>query len=178
MVGRPALCENIMPIRIGTSERGGTFHTQAMALASVLGRVPSLPPVEVVESLVGASIENANRLDAGALDVGFVSAPWVAAAKKGEAPFTRSIDLKTMVPMNLGPNFFVVRADSQLHNVGDLRGKRLAVGLKTGGMTPHAEAVLAAVGLVPNDPERVYAGFAEGAKMLVAGQIDAQYQCP
>jgi uncharacterized protein len=137
-----------------------------------------LPPVEVVESLVGASIENAHRLDGGALDFAFISAPWVAAAKKGIAPFARAIDLKTVAPMNVGPNFFVVRADSGLHHVGDLRGKKLAIGLKTGGMTPHAEAVLAAIGLGPHDVERVYVDFAEGAGMLIAGEVDAQYQRP
>lgn len=167
-----------MPIRIGVSERGGTFYTQGLALGAVLARTTSLPPVEVVESPVGASIENANRLDSGDLDFGFVSAPWVAAAKKGAAPFSHAIDLRTAAPMNLGPNFFVVRADSKMHNISDLRGRKVAVGLTTGGMIHHAEAVFAAVGLGPNDLERVYVNFAEGAEMLFSGRIDAQYQCP
>lgn len=167
-----------MTIRIGASEAGGTFYTQALALKEVFDRVPELSPVEVVESRVGASIENALRLDAGALDFAFISAPWVAAAKTATAPFSRSIDLQTVAPMNLGPNFFVVRADSALYNVSDLRGKRLAIGLQTGGMTPHANAVLKAIGLRPDDLERVYVDFAEGARMLIAGDVDAQYQRP
>jgi TRAP transporter TAXI family solute receptor len=167
-----------MTIRIGASELGGTFYTQALALKEVFGRVPALPPVEIVESRVGASIENAIRLDARVLDLAFVSAPWVAAAKKGIAPFSRSIDLKTVAPMNLGPNFFVARADSTLRNVTDLRGRKLAIGLKTGGMTPHADAVLKALGLGPNDLERVHVDFAEGARMLISGEVDAQYQRP
>ena len=167
-----------MTIRIGASEVGGTFYSQALALKAVLSRVPALPTVEVIESRVGASIENAIRLDADALDFAFISAPWVAAAKTGTAPFSRSIDLKTVAPMNLGPNFFVARADSTLWNVSDLRGMKLAIGLKTGGMTPHADAVLGALGLGPNDLERVYVDFAEGARMLIAGEVDAQYQRP
>jgi uncharacterized protein len=167
-----------MHIRIGASERNGTFHSQALALKEIFSRVQALPPVEVVESNVGASIENAIRLDAGALDFAFISAPWVAAAKQGTAPFSRSIDLKTVAPMNLGPNFFVVRADSTLHSVSDLRGRKLAIGLKTGGMTPHADAVLNALGLGQNDLDRVYVDFADGARMLIAGEVDAQYQRP
>lgn len=170
--------QNHMTIRIGASERDGTFYTQALALKEAFSRVPAMPPVEVVESRVGASIENAFRLDSGALDFAFISAPWVAAAKKGAAPFSRAIDLRTVVPMNLGPNFFVARADSTLRNVSDLRGKRLAIGLKTGGMTPHANAVLEALGLGPHDLERVYVDFADGARMLVSGEVDAQYQRP
>jgi len=167
-----------MTIRIGASERGGTFYTQALALKEVFGRVPALPPIEIVESEVGASIENAIRLDADALDLAFISAPWVAAGKNGTAPFSHRIDLKTVAPMNLGPNFFIARADSALQYVSDLRGKRLAIGLKTGGMTPHANAVLAALGLGANDLERVYVDFSEGARMLISGAVDAQYQRP
>ena len=167
-----------MSTRIGVSERDGTFFTQGMALKHVLDGVPSLRPVMVVESAVGASIENANLLDSGGIDFGFVSAPWVSAAKQAFKPFTHSIDLKTVLPMNVGPNFFVVRANSDMHMVSDLRGKRVAVGLTTGGMVHHADAVFAALGFADRDIERVHVNFADGAEMLAAGKVDAQYQCP
>ena len=167
-----------MRIRIGVSERGGTFYTQGLALKAILEQFTTLPPVEVVESPLGASIENANRLDLGEIEFGFVSAPWVVAAKEGVVPFSHSIDLQTVAPMNLGPNFFVVRADSELHNISDLKGKKVAVGMATGGMVHHAEAVFSAIGLGPLDLERVYVNFADGARMLASGKIDAQYQCP
>ena len=167
-----------MPIRIGTGERGGTFHTQGLALKAVLDRIPQTAGVEVVESPAGISIENANRLDAGDIDFGVISAPWVVAASQGTAPFMHAIDLCIAAPMNLGPNFFICRADSKLRKVADLRGKRVAVGMKDGGMAPHAEAVFAALGIGPGDLERVYVDFAEGAEMLATGAVDAQFQCP
>ena len=167
-----------MNLRIGTSEIGGTFYTQALALKNILKNVRSLPPVAIIESTAGASIENALRLEAGELDLAFISAPWVSAAKKGVAPFATSLDLKTVAPMNLGPNFFVARADSDLHMVRDLRGRRLAIGLPTSGMTPHAEAVLQALGIGDNDITKVHVGFAEGARRLISGEVDAQYQRP
>ena len=165
-------------IRIGVSEKGGTFFSQGMALKSVLKGVSGLPKIEIVESPVGASIENALRLEQGEIDFGFVSAPWVAAACMGKQPFTSAIDLKTVAPMNLGPNFFVTSARTGLHSVSDLKGKKVAVGLRSGGMVPHAEAVFAAIGFKPDDIERVYVGFSEGAEMLARGQVDAQWQCP
>ena len=167
-----------MSLRIGVSEFGGTFYTQALALRDVLKTIPSLPLIEVVETRAGASIENALRLEAGELDMAFISAPWVAAAGMGIPPFNSRVDLRTVAPMNLGPNFFVVRADSDLHNVRDLKGRRLAIGLPTSGMTPHAEAVLGALGIGSGDIEKVYVDFAEGARMLISGAVDAQYQRP
>jgi len=167
-----------MSIRIGVSERNGTFFSQGMALKEILDRIPALRPVEIVESAVGASIENAHLLDSGDIEFGFVSKPWVAAAAKATQPFDRSIDLKTVLPMNVGPNFFVARADSNLHSVSDMRGRRVAVGLTTGGMVHHAEAVFSALGFEFRDVQRVYVNFSDGAVMLAAGEIDAQYQCP
>ena len=167
-----------MPIRIGTGERGGTFHTQGLALKAALARDPSIPAIEVVESPSGISIENANRLHAREIDFGFVSAPWVAAARKGEPPFDHPIDLRVAAPMNVGPNFFVARADSELRKVSDLHDRKVAVGLKSSGMAQHAEAVFAALGIASKDLERVYVDFADGAEMLAAGEVDAQYQCP
>lgn len=167
-----------MPIRIGTGEHGGTFYTQGLALQSVLEGAPRIPAIEVVESPLGMSIENAIRLDAGEVDFAFISAPWVAAARKGQPPFTRAIDVRAAAPMNLGPNFFIALADSGLRKVSDLRGKKVAVGLPNGGMAPHAEAVFAALGIGAGDLERVYVDFASGADMLAAGEVDAQFQCP
>jgi TRAP transporter TAXI family solute receptor len=167
-----------MPIRIGTGERGGTFFTQGMALKAAFERDPQAAPLEVLESPGGVSIENANRLDAGNIEFGFISAPWVAAALQGAPPFAHPIDLRIAAPMNVGPNFFVVRADSRLRKVADLRGKKVAVGNSGGGMVQHAEAIFAALGIGPDDLERVYVNFAQGADMLATAKVDAQFQCP
>ena len=75
-----------MTIRIGTSERDGTFHSQGLALKAVLERQPSLAPVEVLR-IDTASIENANRLHAGEIAFGFMASNWIGRAKNGEAPF-------------------------------------------------------------------------------------------
>ena len=162
-----------MPIRIGTGERGGTFYTQGLAIQAALERIPRFPTIEVVESRTGVSIENASRLDAGDIDFGFISAPWVASARQGMRPFDRPIDLRVAAPMNLGPNFFVARADSGLRKVPDLRGKTVAVGVKGGGMAEHAEAVFAALGIDADGLNRIYVDFAEGAEMLACGEVDA-----
>ena len=136
-----------MLIRIGTGETGGTFYTQGLALKAALERTPRLPPIEVVESRAGVSIENAIRLDAGEIELGVISAPWVASAARGTHPFDRPIDLRVAAPMNVGPNFFIARADSGLRKVSDLRGKKVAVGMNGGGMAEHAEAVFGALGI-------------------------------
>jgi len=167
-----------MAIRIGTAERGGTFHTQGLALKSVLALSPLLAPVEICESAVAASVENAERLHAGGLEFGFMAANWVGRAKRGEAPFAAPIDLRIVAPMNAGPLFFVARADSRLRSVADLRGLRVVVGPERSGMAQHAQVILGALGITLSDIAPVHLDFAAGADALVAGRADAQLQCP
>jgi uncharacterized protein len=166
-----------MPIRIGTSERDGTFYSQGLALKEVLQRRPALAPVEVLESR-SASTENAGRLHAAEIELGFMASNWIGRAKNGEPPFAHPIDLAMAAPMNAGPLFFIVRAESPIRSFADLRGRRVAVGLRTSGMVQHAHGLLRALGLSFSDFSPVYLDFAAGAVALAAGEVDAQFQCP
>jgi TRAP transporter TAXI family solute receptor len=166
-----------MTIRIGTSERDGTFNSQGRALKTVLERQPQLAPVTVLDS-ASASIENANRLHAGDIEFGFMASNWIGRASKGEAPFAQPIGLRMAAPMNAGPLFFVVRADSPIRSVADLRGRRVAVGIRTSGMVQHVHAIFGALGLSFAVFSPVYLDFAAGADALAAGEVDAQFQCP
>jgi len=91
-----------MTIRIGTSERDGTFHSQGRALKVLFERRPALAAVEVLASN-SASMENALRLDAGEIELGFMASNWIGRAKNGEAPFAGRIDLAMAAPLNAGP---------------------------------------------------------------------------
>lgn len=164
------------PLRIGTAERNSTFLSQGRALKAVLDQA-GLGPVEISET-AQASIQNALRLDADEIDFGFMAANWIGRAKNGEPPFAKSIDLRMAIPMNAGPLFFIVRADSPLRTTADLRGKRIAFGLRLSGMAQHAVVLLAALGIAVADVEPHYLDFAAGAQALAGGAIDAQLQCP
>jgi len=166
-----------MVIRIGTNERGGTFHTQGLALKAVLDRIDILAPVEVLES-AQASIDNANRLHSGELDFGFMASNWLGRARLGETPFAQPVDLRMAAPMNAGPLFFIARADSPIRVVADLRGRRVAVGPRYSGMTQHVHCIFGALGLSFADFTPLYLDFATGADALAAGEADAQFQCP
>jgi hypothetical protein len=166
-----------MGIRIGTAEHDSTFYGQGLALKMVLERQPTLAPVEVLVS-GHASIENAKRLHAGAMEFGLMASNWIGRAKRGEPPFSQPIDLRMAAPMNAGPLFFIARADSGLRSLSDLRGRRVAVGGASSGMAQHAGVIFAALGMSPEEVEPLFLDLAEGADALAAGRVDAQLQCP
>jgi TRAP transporter TAXI family solute receptor len=166
-----------MTIRIGTSERDGTFYSQGSALKTIFERQPELAPVELVESK-SASTENAGRLEADEIEFGFMASNWIGRARNGEAPFGKPIDLAMAAPMNAGPLFLVVRAESPIRSFSDLRARRIAVGPRTSGMVQHAHCIFGALGMSFSDFEPIYLDFAAGAEALAAGDIDSHLQCP
>ena len=161
-------------VRIATSEEGGTFWTQGMALKSVLGRVPALAPVEILAS-PGASIATAEAVSAGDAAFGFMAANWLPRALVGEAPFARAMDLRIVAPMNTGPLFFIARADRRYRGVRDLARKRVVFGPEKSGMAQHARTILDLLGL---EVTPLFLDFAAGAAAVETGAADAQLQCP
>jgi TRAP transporter TAXI family solute receptor len=166
-----------MAIRIGTSERDGTFHSQGRALKAVLDRIPSLSPVDVLTSDT-ASVENANRLHVGEIEFGFMASNWIGRARNGESPFRMPIDIRMAAPMNAGPLFFIVRAQSPIRSLADLRGRRIVLGPEHSGMVQHIHTIFGVLGLKFSEFTPVYLDFAAGAQALARGEVDVQFQCP
>ena len=166
-----------MTIRIGTAEAGGTFHSQGAALARVLDAAGVGSGVEVLAT-ANASVGNAERLEAGEIEFGFMAANWIGRAKDGTPPFARPLALRMAAPANTGPLFFVVLAASELRRIPDLVGKRVAVGIRDSGMVQHVHTIFDALGIPFAAIDPAYVGFEEGADALAAGALDAQFQCP
>src|SRR5512145_42129 len=117
-----------MAIRMGTSEHGGTFYTQGIAFAELFnrGRVEEKCIVKTTE----ASIHNAEQLDRGELEFGFMASNWIGRAKNATAPFSKRIALRMVAPANAGPMCFVKLAAAPIESVADFKNKRIAVGPK------------------------------------------------
>ena len=166
-----------MTLRIGTSEAGGTFHTQALAIAGLFNKSrPDGEKCVVTTNL--ASLDDVNRFDRGELEFAFMASNWIGRARDGAPPFTRSVALRMVAPANAGPMFFVTRADSPIKTVCDFTGRRIALGPKGSGMAQHTEVIFKILGISFDSFTPVYLGFPEGAEALIAGDVDAQFQRP
>lgn len=163
-------------IRIGTSERGGTFWTQGEAIASLLRRDHELDS-EILDA-EQASIENCRRLDAGLIELGFMASNWIGRAYRGDVPFEKPVDIRMVAPVNSGAMFFIARADSPLRTVRDMVGKRVSIGPEGSGMVQHIHTIFGVLGISFDDFTPVYLSFEEGGRALEAGVVDAQWQCP
>lgn len=165
-----------MVIRIGTSEYGGTFYAQGQAIAELFNRAAGADRCVVQTS--DASIHNAEQLDRGELEFGFMASNWIGRAKNATAPFTKPIAVRMVAPANAGPMCFVKLASSPLRSVADFQGRRIAIGAKGSGMEQHIHTIFDILEIPFDSFTPVYMGFAEGADALVAGAIDVQFHPP
>jgi uncharacterized protein len=166
-----------MALRIGTSEHGGTFYTQGQAIAELFNRGKAESDKCGVQT-TDASIHNAEQLDRGELEFGFMASNWIGRAKDATAPFTKPIAVRMVAPANAGPMCFVKLAGSPIQSVADFKGKRIAIGTKGSGMEQHIHTIFNVLGISFDSFTPVHMGFAEGADALVGGKIDVQFHPP
>lgn len=166
-----------MAIRIGTNEEGGTFFTEGQALARLLDEKTDLGPVEV-HPIISASVGGILGLHEGKYDFAISASNWIGRAMRGEDPFGEPIDLRMVAPANAGAMFFVVPASSDLRTVDELRGRRVAIGVRDGGMVQHIHTMFDALDIPLQTIEPLYETFPEGAEALIAGKVDAQWRAP
>jgi TRAP transporter TAXI family solute receptor len=166
-----------MSIRMGTSEDGGSFYTQGLAIVELFNRGRSDGDKCVVQT-IDASIHNTEQLDRGELEFGFMASNWIGRAKDAAPPFKSKIALRMVAPANAGPMCFVKLASSPIRSVADFKGKRIAIGTKGSGMEQHIHTMFDVLGISFDSFTPVHMGFAEGADALVAGAIDVQFHPP
>ena len=166
-----------MQITIGTSEFESTFYTEAEAIGRVAREQGAFDRVEVFPTPT-ASVGNAELLESGEIEFGFLAANWIGRAARGEAPFARPLDIRLAAPANSGPMFFIALRGSGLETVDDLRGKRVSIGPAGSGMAQHVATMLEVLGIGFETFEPVHLNFLDGANALAAGEVDAQFQCP
>ncbi len=133
---------------------------------------------QCVVQTTDASIHNAEQLDRGELEFGFMASNWIGRAKNASAPFTKPIALRMVAPANAGPMCFVKLASSPVQSVADFKGRRIAIGTKGSGMEQHIHTIFGVLGISFDSFTPVHMGFAEGADALIAGAIDVQFHPP
>jgi len=171
-----------MSVSIAAFDRGGTAYAQATAIASVVeaggsDAASALGEVRVLETLAD-SVGSVVRMESGEADFGFAAANLLGRAVRGETPFAAPVGIRTVAPVHVGPMFFVVPARSGLQYVGELRGKRIAVGVHGAGVPELVVTIMRALGWPQSGGfEPLHLDFSEGAEALIAGRTDALV-CP
>ncbi|MEW2636455.1 TAXI family TRAP transporter solute-binding subunit [Streptomyces sp. NPDC048389] len=159
-------------IKVAAGNPGGVYADYGAGYADLVES--RLPGVSAQVLHTGGSVENLRRVAADQAQAGFTLADSAADAVAGSAPFSRKLPVVALASLYDNYVQLVVRADSPVRSVKDLRGLRISVGAEGSGTVLIAERILRVAGLSPDgDLASLRLDVRESATALAAGRIDA-----
>jgi TRAP transporter TAXI family solute receptor len=175
--------------RIGTAATGGSFFEIGGIIAGAVSGPTEAPPcgrggtcgvpglVAVAQATPG-SVGNLRLIDSGEIESGFAQADLAGWAYNGVKLFAgsgRLRELRAIASLFPAVAHFVVRADSPIRSLADLKGKTIAVGEAGSGSAADATVLLEAAGLGDGDVVQKYLRPGPGAAEVKAGTVDAMF---
>lgn len=178
---------NLHYFRIGTGTTSGTYFPLGGLIANAISNPPGSRPCEkggscgvpgliAVAQATSGSVENIALLRKNGVEAAMAQADLVWAAYSGIGPFAGQAPFEGLRSMGvLYPEAIqiVVRADSNIRRIPDLRSRAVSVGEEGSGILVEARMVLEAHGLTEKDIWPSYLKPATAADRLAAGQLDA-----
>ncbi|GAA0565662.1 TAXI family TRAP transporter solute-binding subunit [Halomonas salifodinae] len=162
-------------LSIATGGTGGTYYPYGGGLAELINN--HIEGASAVAEVTGASVENMGLVWRGDSDLALALADTVYQAYSGTGDFEGRQLENIRALASIYPNAvqLVTLADSEVHSLADLRGKRVSVGAPGSGTELNARALLEANGIDYDDftPQRL--NFNETADAIRDGDIDAGF---
>lgn len=156
---------------IGTGSQSGTYFPLGGALAQVW--TDHIPGVTLRAEVTAASVENIIKVAAGQQLAGIAMGDSVLAAVRGDPPFREPMEVAVLFALYPNVVQILVPANSTIHSVADLKGKRVSVGAPGSGTRVGALAVLSALGIQQGDFRPRSLDYSATTEALASGQIDA-----
>ena len=165
------------PVTLATGTPGGIYHPVGNAICRMFNLAGEQQKVPCVAVSSDGSVANIRRVESGESTFGLSQTDIAYAAFHGEGPFAAAgPDPKLRMLIALYPEDFTVlaRADADIRDFQDLRGKRIGIGKSGAGYTFTRDVVLGFYGWTISDPERLLElGPAEQNQTLCGNGADA-----
>jgi uncharacterized protein len=160
-------------VRLVTGTPGGNFYVLGEALAREYRR--ALPNVDIEVRPSDGSASNLEALQRGDADIGLSHADVTYLAFAGRLGSQRSAfaRLRGVAMLETAAVHVVVRANSGIRSVDQLRNRRISLGRPSWGNSSTAALVLRAFGLGLGDAHVEPLRYDEAASRLSSGELDA-----
>lgn len=161
-------CGNGDTLRMGTGNVGGHYYNYGNVLREYAGDVLDV-------KRTAGSQANMRLLNEGFVDVAIVQSDVLSEAVNGTGDFSGEpvSDVRAVAGLYSEAFQLVVRSDSDIYELADLKGKKMSVGEEGSGVAKNAEYLFRSAGVDISDTETVYMSYAESAAALEKGDIDA-----
>lgn len=170
----PSVAEAQTTVRFAAGQQGSQNYGVNAALAQAFKTGADL---NTSVQAFGGPTSYLPLVNSGELDVAAVVMPDLGDAVRGTGPFAGNAqkNLRLVAALFPSPVGLMVRKDSGITSIRDLKGKRVTWGLTAqASLLPYVEGALANGGLTRNDVKLVpVASVANGVDDVVAGRADA-----
>ncbi|WIX89093.1 TAXI family TRAP transporter solute-binding subunit [Amycolatopsis sp. DG1A-15b] len=151
-------------LRIAAGNPGGVYNGLAQTLATAWQADLEIERPQVLQTQ--GSPDNVNKVLAGEADVAFV------AADVAEDRYKADRELTALARIHDDYLHVVVRTESDIRSVEQLRGHRIAIGSPASGVEYIADKLLDAAGLT-GSASRIHLGLDDAITALLRGEVDA-----
>ena len=159
-------------LSIATGGSGGVYQVYGGGLADLLS--DELPDAPTTAETTSASVDNLLLVADGESDVAFSLADSAIDAVEGSESFERPLPLRALGTLYPNITQVVVKADSGIESIDDLKGKTVSVGAPNSGTEVIALRLFEVAGLDPDDDiSQRGLGVGESAQAIRDGSIDA-----
>lgn len=163
-------------IGIGAGKQGSQNYATSAAMGKFLSDELGL---DVRVQSYGGAGQTLPLLDTGRLDLALVPSPDFTAAALGQDPFEGHAMKNLRIIATMGPTYygFMVRKDSKMVDVSDVKGKSITYGYSTQpALRLQVEGILAAGGLSIKDMQTDNVpSVPNGVDDLITGDVDVAF---
>jgi uncharacterized protein len=161
---------------MGTGELSGIYYPVGKAMCEIVNQDLRTHGIRCSPETTPGSVYNIDALQSGELEFAIVQSDLQYAAYTGEGPWIGRAfrDLRSVVSLYPELVTIMVRANSAIHELADLAGRRVNVGSQGSGTRATWDEIEAEVGW--RDGKRVHPVALRGdatASALCSGEIDA-----
>ncbi|MEL6108961.1 MAG: TAXI family TRAP transporter solute-binding subunit [Planctomycetota bacterium] len=162
-------------LSMGTAPPGGAFPVVGGAIAEVLNANKGSIDWKVQIKGTKGSQENIRLLQQETLELALSNAAISHFAARGEASWDEAYDIRAIATMAPNVAMFVVRADSGIESIADLKDRRVITGPAGAGFQMFIEPILVEHGLQWDDIKSLNATQSDAVDQLADGSADAAF---
>jgi TRAP transporter TAXI family solute receptor len=160
-------------LTIATGNTTGVYYIMGGGLAKLIST--KLDGYKATAEATKASKENVERVVAGQNDIAFSLADTASDAVTGKNSFSAKQPVKALLRIYNNTTQVLVRSDSGINTIADMKGKSVSTGSPNSGTELMATRLLEVNGLAPSDVAQKKASLPETVDGMKDGSIKAMF---
>ena len=165
--------QKLQRISIGGGSTGGAYYIIAGGLANIINE--KVENVEATVEVTGGGIENINLMDSGDAQFGLANTDTAMYGVEGHTQFDSPKNILFVASLYPSTMQIVVRADSGIETIDQIRGKKVAIGAPGSGNAQASLTIMSACGIAESDVKIFDLAISEMPDALKDGTIDVAF---